>query len=834
MCYWSENHHLLFSSAGYLAGQLFPGEKFTNSGQTGKEKMAVNRARVMRWLDMRFRSGFSEWLSNVYYEEDLFGLMNLVDFCEDQEIRTRATMVVDLMLADIALNSFRGTYGSTHGRSYEGSKKSGAGDATGPTAWLLFGTETPGGGPAMASFALSPGYRVPRVLQAIANDAERTSVLNRQRMGIRIKDAKQWGLGFKDPEDGMVWLSLEAYNHPKVIPLTLKMFDEYRWWENKFFAPYSRHKTLIKTVRGMGLMPTLARFCEKDLTRNMREEVNIYTYRTPDYQLSTAQDWRAGFGGDQQHIWQATLGRDAVCFTTHPVGSKHKDTPNYWAGSGTLPRAAQDGNVGIILYDVSTSAGLYISDAQAFTHAWLPKDRFDEYVERDGWHFARKGDGYLALWSKCATHWQDAEGDDQNRELIAPGKKNIWICELGRKLDDGSFSSFVDKVAGARIETHGLKVAYDSPSRGRLEWGPSGSLRRNGNPVELGDYPRYDTPYGYSGFPAENVTFQKDGYWLALDWKKTERRVGNEPDDKELARSDVRMNEVQVVGTHNSYHAAPDAETLKKARSMTWQADTWTYTREALDTQLERGVRCLELDLQPEKNDFEVYHSRFYDRNTTCRSLRDALRLIDGWSRVHPAHLPVTVLFEVKETEIPKGSGVVMNAALLQRLDRLVLETIPRERLITPDDVRGNAGTLDEAVRTTGWPRLSAVRGKIMIVLYAGKTTGRTYTAATPTLAGRPMFVMSEPGQPDAAVVLRDKPDAEELRNLVRQGYIVRTRADENLKPDAERRDRAFSGGAQIVATDFPAGEPDSASGYFMTCPGGVSGVINPVLVPGS
>jgi len=275
---------------------------------------------------------------------------------------------------------------------------------------------------------------------------------------------------------------------------------------------------------------------------------------------------------------------------------------------------------------------------------------------------------------------------------------------------------------------------------------------------------------------------------------------------------------------------APDAETLKKARSVTPQAETWTYTHAPFDTQLDRGVRCLELDLHPEKGDFEVYHSRFYDRNTTCRSLRDGLEAIDAWSRAHPNHLPITVLFEMKEGELPKG--VSIDSAMLQRLDALVLDTIPRERLIAPDDVRGTAKTVEEAVRATGWPRLSEVRGKIMLALYSGKVTGRAYAATTPAIEGRPLFLMSEPGQPDAAMLLWDTPDAGKFRSLVQQGYMIRTRADADLKPDPARRDTAFSSGAQIVATDFPAGEADPATGYFVECPGGAAGIVNPVRMP--
>ncbi|MFN2304493.1 MAG: hypothetical protein ACK2TV_12255, partial [Anaerolineales bacterium] len=98
MCTWTENHYILFSSAGYLAGQLYPDQVFINSGETGREKMERNRPRVLRWLEMRFKTGFNEWLSHVYYEEDLTALLSLHDFCNDNEIRQKATMIIDLVL----------------------------------------------------------------------------------------------------------------------------------------------------------------------------------------------------------------------------------------------------------------------------------------------------------------------------------------------------------------------------------------------------------------------------------------------------------------------------------------------------------------------------------------------------------------------------------------------------------------------------------------------------------------------------------------------------------------------------------------------------------------
>jgi len=524
MCYWSENHHILFSTGGYLAGQLFPDEIFTNSGRTGREQMDRFRPRVLRWLDFRFRTGFSEWLSNVYYEEDIGALVNLVDFAQDEQISTGAAMVLDLLLADIALNSYRGLFGSTHGRTYERHKKWAASESTAGTYVLLFsGSEgvIPGGGMGAGSLALSTRYRVPRVLFEIANDPERPVMLNRQRAGIKIEDAEKWGLRFDNIEDGMVFLSMEAYAHHKVVNLFMRMLDEYNWWENEFFEPFAKKKTALKIRRSLGILPAFAWLFRHDVTRNLRDEVNIYTYRTPDYMLSSAQDYRRDYGGDQQHIWQASLGPDAVCFTTHPVGG-HMKSPGYWTGSGSLPRVAQTGNVAVVLYNIRSRPALYVKNKLKFTHAWLPKDKFDEVVERAPWIFARKSDGYLALCSKNPYTWETKHFRDRGSEIIAEGRRNVWLCELGSKRENGSFDQFMEAITKARLEFGYLSVEYDSPSQGRLEFDWESPLMQNGKAVCLKDYARYDNPYVQAGFPAENVEFKHNGHFLQLNW--TEKR----------------------------------------------------------------------------------------------------------------------------------------------------------------------------------------------------------------------------------------------------------------------------------------------------------------------
>ena len=258
--------------------------------------------------------------------------------------------------------------------------------------------------------------------------------------------------------------------------------------------------------------------------------MNLITYRTPHYMLSAAVDYRPGYGGDQQHIWQATLGPDAVCFTAHPA-KRGGATPNYWTGEGTLPRVAQVENVLVAVTKINTLPGLYVTNRLLFTHAWLPKDQFDEVVERAGWVFARKGDGYLALRSRNPYRWQTEEGDDQHREIIAEGKTNIWLCELGSQDQNGDFAQFIDAICAASLTFQGLRVDYTSPSQGRIEFGWRGPFRQNGRVLALRDFPRYDNIYAETAFPAERVEIRQGEHRLLLDWREGQRDVSRYADE---------------------------------------------------------------------------------------------------------------------------------------------------------------------------------------------------------------------------------------------------------------------------------------------------------------
>ncbi|MCG8339253.1 MAG: hypothetical protein MJE63_32500 [Proteobacteria bacterium] len=526
MCYWTENHQVMFSVNEYLAGQYFPTRTFTNSGMTGEEKKAKAYPRILKWLELRFKTGFSEWLSHIYFDEDLTALINLVDFCDDEILVKKAQIVADTLLFDIAVNSYYGQFVSTHGRSYTKEKLSALKESTIDTAKLLFGMGVFAGEDNMSAvtLALSKKYQLPKAIFNVANDTQNREILNKQRVAINIADAAKWGLNLGNVDDGMILLSYQAYVHPRMINTMIKILDAFRWWENQFFPEFKALKWFMKIGRYVGLTRLVATLFERDLGRNTVEEANLYTYRTPDYMLSSAQDYKKGFGADQHHIWQATLEVEAICFTTHPGGYGDTAPNGYWQGSGFLPRIAQCKNVVIILYKLPKIGGLLVPKVLPFTHAWFPRDKFDEVFEKNGWIFGRKSSGYIALYAGLSYRWQ-TEGEYRDKEVIIDGRKSAWICELGSEQENGSFDEFCKQVAVANLSIKKLQVDYHSPGQGRLQFDWKGDLKQNGSPVNLAAYPRYDNPYCQSAFPPEMIEIEAKENKLTLDLESNIRDV---------------------------------------------------------------------------------------------------------------------------------------------------------------------------------------------------------------------------------------------------------------------------------------------------------------------
>jgi hypothetical protein len=436
MCYTTENHSILFHTCEVLAGQLYPDRTFSNTGHSGTWHREKGERLALDWLRQRGTTGFTEWDSNCYFEEDLLALSHLTDLAESTEVRELAAVVMDKMFFTLALNSFKGTFGSTHGRTYAALIKSGQREATSGITRLM------------------------------------------------------WGMGvWNDHIRGTVALACSDYELPSPIAaVALDLIQEL--WD--------------KEQHGVDGGPSVP--------------VNKVTYRTKDFMLCSAQDYRPGEKGYQQHIWQATMGPDAVVFVTHPpcMSEEGAHRPNFWHGNYVLPRVAQWKDVLVAVHSLPED------DWMGFTHAYWPAYEFDEQTVDDNWAFARKGEGYLALAATQGLE-QVKRGPSAYRELRSCGQDNVWLCMMGRQETDGSFEEFQNAVRALDVDLREQGVSCTTLRGEALSFGWEGPLLVDGEEQPLSGFKHYENPYCVAEVGASQMDIQWGEYIVRLHFEPGEQ-----------------------------------------------------------------------------------------------------------------------------------------------------------------------------------------------------------------------------------------------------------------------------------------------------------------------
>jgi len=317
-----------------------------------------------------------------------------------------------------------------------------------------------------------------------------------------------------------------------------------------------------------------------------------------------------------------------------------------------------------------------------------------------------------------------------------------------------------------------------------------------------------------------------------------------------LETSDIRLNQIQVIGTHNSYHLrAPESLRVLLTRREPEEAKGLDYEHPPLSEQLSLGIRQLELDcfadpeggrfakprgvewisragLSPIPNPdpqgrlrrpgFKVMHVQDIDYFSSVPTLLEGLRQIRDWSAKNPRHVPIFILLELKEST-PNAEftpALPFGEQELAAMETEILAVFPREKILTPDDIRGQERSLPNALQKHGWPLLDSVRGKVMFGMDNTGAVRDLYLKNHPALESRLLFVSVPPTSPAAAWMKENDPveGFERIRKLVRAGFLVRTRADadtiESRKNDRYRCDRAKDSGAQLISTDYPRPNP--------------------------
>jgi hypothetical protein len=170
MCYFTENHQLVFHTAELLAGETFADEEFSNTGWKGAQHAEHGRQMTLEWIRAKLAGGFSEFDSNAYLAIDTLALTSLVELTAGEEIRAAAEALLDKLLFTLAANSWHGIHGAAHGRSYAQTLRSSRFEETAPIMWALWGTGALNAAVLPATcLARSRRYRLPELIRSVAN-----------------------------------------------------------------------------------------------------------------------------------------------------------------------------------------------------------------------------------------------------------------------------------------------------------------------------------------------------------------------------------------------------------------------------------------------------------------------------------------------------------------------------------------------------------------------------------------------------------------------------------------------------------------------------------------
>jgi hypothetical protein len=333
----------------------------------------------------------------------------------------------------------------------------------------------------------------------------------------------------------------------------------------------------------------------------------------------------------------------------------------------------------------------------------------------------------------------------------------------------------------------------------------------------------------------------------------------------------MMLNEIQVIGSHNSYKKNIERPIMKMILEKDSNSIGLDYEHLPIKDQLDLGLRGLEIDVlhDPQGGRYKnpvglrrlkesgaeslpydtinelsnaglkVLHVPDIDFRSHCLTFKNCLTEVKEWSDAHPEHLPIIITINPKESGIDEpGFTKVLpfTPHVLDSLDQEILSVFSFEELITPDMVKGDYASLREAVTTIGWPPLQESKGKVLFVLDAGEFITAMYIKES--LKGKPIFPNVEEKNPDAAFFIMNDPKAqqEEIKKRVKAGFMVRTRADADTREaranDLTRFDAAVASGAQLISTDYYLSRLSPSGKFQVAFKDGKYESCNPLISP--
>ncbi len=372
MCFWSENHALLFHFCQLGAGYLYPDETFVRSGRTGRQQYELALARCNEWLDSVDTTGFEEFLSPGYMCVTAAALMGVIDFA-DEATSARAIKVMDREFEMLAMHTFDGVLIGPRGRIYR--------DVVRPHQQEIQGflkyiddSAADNASPWLCSILTSKYTFNDKLVELIQQPQNITYPNGNTEISLyKTKDC-----------------ILTAVASPRSENFT-------GGWTNE---------TAQK----------LDPYADGNFTYMYVKALNERYHGTTKFE--------PGVFGYQQHLWSAALSNTCHVFTNLPGGTYDASSmrPGYWYGNGLFPAVKQTENKIGVVYNIEDTYPI------KFTHLYWPEDEFDTTETVGAWRFGKCGTGYVGVW--CSGETTAFDDKLMRCEYRCYDKLQAYVCAV--------------------------------------------------------------------------------------------------------------------------------------------------------------------------------------------------------------------------------------------------------------------------------------------------------------------------------------------------------------------------------------------------------------------
>jgi hypothetical protein len=466
----TENHFLLYYTSLYLMSQLWPdlpGEAWY-TGKSSEENLEEARQWIESWVKLTTTRGQGEYDSPHYMGVYLIPMSYLAAWAKDPQMKKRATMMLDYLIADYAPENLDGLYVGSHARVYEQQlleKWSGVSTNFG---WLWFGLGQPLPYPESYSFyySVASGYEPPEILQRIATDRSQPYTHYERK-----RTRNRWR--FNDELHGPVYKTT-----------------------------YVRREYAVSSDQGGVLQPIQQH--SWDVTWSVpdpRGKQNTFFTIHPYSSLRELQTY---------FTFIPDTGTEGVVKTKRTY-----DSPDKFLGGSPYEKIVQDQDTVITLYDIPP--GTRFPNVNGF----FSKDLAEVVEDKSGWIFMRGGDSaYIACRPLQPYSWKPIAGG--GRRLFSPYLKNGFVVQVAAQSEFPDLASFGRAIAKLTLEVHldpTPAVKFQSLRGTRLEFTYGAVPRRNGTPIDYEHWPLFGGPFVEAGVDSEQLTLKYGQRRRTLDFR---------------------------------------------------------------------------------------------------------------------------------------------------------------------------------------------------------------------------------------------------------------------------------------------------------------------------